>query len=197
MPEHTVNRMVQMVAEQSIDRSSQVLSKMLKSGAKIELRRTFMADISEITQKANENNEEVIGSYIDLLGDAPFKFLFFVRTSDAFILTDLFIGEPVGTTTEYNEYVLSTIQEIGNIIASAISNVFVANFQIKMQPSPPVVVRDFSGCIFEEFLVEAAQEKDSLLLIESLFQVVKTEMGCYMYLLPIQGSEKILGFSIG
>lgn len=195
--EYQVSKMVQFVAEQSIDKSSQVLSKMLKSGARIDLKKIEFVDISLATEKANQQNNEVIGAFIDLVGDAPFKFLFFIKTEDAFVITDLFIGQEVGTTKTCDEYTISAVQEVGNILASAISNVFCANFQITMKPTPPTIVRDFSGTIFQEFLIEAATDQDVILLIESMFQVVRSELDCHMYLLPIAGSEKVLGFSTG
>ncbi len=192
-----VNRAVQLVAEHSIEKSSEVLTKMLNTTAKIELKNVNFVDITEITASVNQSDFEAIGSFILLSGDAPFKFLFYVQLEDAFILTDLFIGQKVGTTKAYDEYVSSTVQEIGNILSSAISNVFASDFQIKMLPEPPSVIRDFSGTLFSELIMDMALQEDKILLIESLFEIVETELNCHMYLLPIDGSERILGFGAG
>ena len=82
MTKDTVNRAVRLIAEQGIDRASQSLSKMLRSGAVIDLKRIEMVDIADISKDLSLENHEVIGSFIDLLGDAPFKFLFYVQTGE-------------------------------------------------------------------------------------------------------------------
>jgi len=187
-----INRMLQLVAEQSIDKASQVLSKALKQGAKIELRRVEFVDITKVTENAYRDNREVTGAFIDLVGDAPFKFLFFVRSQDAFILADLFLNQQVGTITEFDEYVSSAVSEIGNILSIAVSNVFAADFQVSMKPSPPVVVRDFSGTIFEEFILGTVSHENKTLLIESCFNVLRSKLDCRMYIMPKPGSERVL-----
>lgn len=187
-----INRLVKLVAEQSIEKSSEVLEKSLNTNARIDLKEVTLVDISDATAKAYEANQEVVGTLIDLVGDAPFKFLFYVNMSEVFMLTDLFLAQEVGTTKEFDDMSKSCIQELGNIISSAITNVFAANFQITMRPNPPTVLHDFSGSLFEAFVMEVAYEADQLLLIESAFQITEKEMGCKMYLLPVAGSEHLL-----
>jgi chemotaxis protein CheC len=195
--ESQIDKVLMVVAEQCIDKASSVLSKTVRSGAKIELKNVTLSDITDVTAVVNETNHEVAVAYIDLMGDTPFKFLFFVSIRSACTLTDLFVELDPGTTTEYNELVESTVQEIGNILASAITNVFTKNFDIAMQPSPPQVTCDFSGSLFEQFVMSAAMSTDQILLIESEFILVKHHLECFMYMLPMEGSEALLGLSSG
>ena len=190
-----IDRLLKTVAEQSIDKSSQVLSKMLNCDAHIDLKKIAFEDVTVVTQEINEQSRPVIAASIDLVGDAPFRFLFWVAVDDAYKLTDLFLCQEVGTTKEFDEYTSSTVQEIGNIISSAVTNVFVANFQVAMKPEPPVVIRDYSGSIFEEFVMAAAMDRNELLLIESRFQIAQCEMDCRMYLLPLAKSDEKLSFA--
>ena len=192
-----IDRMLKTVAEQSIDKSSQILSKMLNTQASIELKRVVLEDVTTVTQSINESNGEVIAATIDLVGDAPFRFLFWVAIEDAFKLTDLFLGQEVGTTTAFDEYTSSTVQEIANILSSAVTNVFVANFQVAMKPEPPFVSRDYSGSIFEEFIMGVAMDSNDILLIESRFQIAKCAMDCRMYLMPLAKSDETLSFAAG
>ena len=85
-----IDRALKLIAGLSIDKSSQVLSKMIKMGASIEMRDVYMADISQLTaNRTAEDEKEVVGAFIDLVGDAPFKFLFYVSADDSLVLTDL------------------------------------------------------------------------------------------------------------
>ncbi len=189
-----VNKAIKLIAQLSIDRSSQVFSKLIKTGASITMENAYIADISDLTRRINENDEPVVGTFIDLVGDAPFKFLFYVRIEDSFVLTDLMLKRPTGSTKTLDLYASSAVQEIGNIIASAISNVFSTDFQIGMKPTPPVVISDYAGTIFQEYIMAAAAQKNEILLIESNFQVLKNNVKCHLFILPIGNSEKVLSY---
>ena len=187
-----VDKAVQLIAQLSIDKSSQVLSKLIKAGAKIEMEKASIEDISKVTERISAESDEVVGAFVDLIGDAPFKFLFFVKVSDCFLLTDILLKREQGTTKELDVYASSSVQEIGNILASSIANVFSTDFQIGMTPSPPIVVHDFAGTIFAEYILSATIDKDEILIIESKFTVIRTDIKCHMFILPIAESEKVL-----
>ncbi|HNX91075.1 MAG TPA: hypothetical protein PKG81_04390, partial [Candidatus Omnitrophota bacterium] len=73
-----LSRAVELISKLSIDKASQVFSKLIKSGARIELEKAYVADISEATAKIAADNNEVVGVYVDIVGDIPLKFLFYV-----------------------------------------------------------------------------------------------------------------------
>ncbi len=192
-----LDKMIQLVAEQAIEKSSQVLSKLLKQGAKIELKQVSLMDIALVTEKMNEEDKEVVAAFIGLEGDAPFKFLFSVGMADALQITDLFLGQETGTTIAFDDMTASAVQEVGNILSSAISNVFSQDFQVEMKPTPPEVIQDYLGTLFQQFIMDLAMESDQILIIESKFKIVRSELDCYMYLLPLAGSTEALGMATG
>jgi chemotaxis protein CheC len=189
-----INKAIEVIAELSIDRASQALSKMVKAGARIEVQRAFISDISQVTEAMNRENRSVVGSVVDLTGDAPFKFLFFVTLADSLVLTDRILQRPVGSTKEFDIYAQSAVQEIGNILASAIANVFSSDLQIAMKPTPPIVVHDFTGAIFQEFIRGIAANQNELFTIESKLCIVKNHILCSMYILPAVEGEKVLSY---
>jgi len=191
------DRALKLIATLSIDKSSQVLSKTIKAGAKIDLEDVYVSDISTVTEKviATENNE-VVGAFIDLVGDAPFKFLFYVDIKDSLTLTDLMINREVGTTKEFDLYAQSCVQEIGNILSSAITNVFANDFQITMKPEPPTVISDFASTLFQEYIMGTALETNEILIIESVFKVISQDISCRMFIMPTGDSEKILSYIV-
>ncbi len=193
MPPKDVHYVLRIVAKLSIDKASVVLSKMVKNGAKIDLEKVYVADISQVTEKVIADEEgDVIGAFIDLVGDIPFKFLFYVNSKDSMVLTDLILRRKDGATKEIDTYTISAVQELGNILSSAITNVFASDFQVKMKPCPPVMVHDFASTIFQEFIMDAASEQNEILMIESIFRVVKMDIKCRMFLLPKSGAEETL-----
>lgn len=188
-----VQRALQLIANISIDKSSQVLSKMIKTGAKIELENVYVADISRATEAVMMSETgDVVGAFVDLIGDMPFKFLFYVPAEDSMTLTDLILRKELGETKKFDIYVTSCVQELGNIMASAVTNVFASDFQISMRPSPPKVLHDYASTVFEEYIMEAASEQNEILIIESVFRVVRMNIKCRMFLLPTGDTQKTL-----
>ncbi|MBU1862722.1 MAG: chemotaxis protein CheC [Candidatus Omnitrophica bacterium] len=186
------NRAIQLIARLSIDKASQVFSKVLKTGARIELVDVTLSDIVEVTERVNKESREIVGAFVDLTGEIPFKFLLFVDVNDSLTLCDLMLRKEMGTMKEFDIYASSAVQEIANILACAIANVFSTDFQMPLRPSPPTVVRDYSGTIFEEYIVETAMESNEILMIESRFCVIKHSLSCDMFIMPCSGGEKLL-----
>jgi chemotaxis protein CheC len=194
--EPKINRAIKLVAKISIDKASQVFSKLIKTGARIEMEDAFLADITSITERVNRENTNIVGAFVDLTGEVNFKFLFHVPIQDSMLLADLMLRREVGTTKEFDVYAASAVQEIGNILASAIAGVFSSDFSIDLHPTPPEVVNDYVGTVFQEFLVSAAPERNDILIMESCFHVIKNDIRCHMYLLPLGESEKVLSYII-
>ena len=107
-----------------------------------------------------------------------------VPVDGAFVLQDLYLTSPPGTTKELNEFTKGTVQEIGNIIASSIGNTLASDFGSTQLPTPPQVICDFAGSIFETFILEEAIEQNDLLLIKTKFKLHNTKIDSYLFLIP-------------
>ena len=188
--------MIKTVAELSVEKASLVLAKLLRNGARIEVQKVYPADISAVTAEMNSLDSKIIGAYIDLKGDMAFKFLFYVEEKDSLLLTDMLLKKPLGTTKDFGVYTYSTVQEIGNILSSAIAGVFNADFQIRVLPTPPSVVHSFAGTVFGEYIAGAMPDADEILIIESVFKLAEPGLKCRMYVVPYKGSEKILNYLV-
>ena len=177
-------KVVEIMFRLCIDRASRALSKTLKTGAKISLSRVYIADLSETTAKMNDDLREMTSVIVNFKGNVGCKLLFMLPENGSFILTDLFLRQPAGTTNEYNEFTESAIQELGNILASHISNALVSDFDARLVPQPPHVHNDYAGVIFSNLVLEQGMLDDKLLLIETKFDICKTELECYLFIVP-------------
>ena len=177
-------KVVEIMSRLSIDRASRALSKILRTGARISLSKVYIADLSETTAKMNDDLREMTGVMVDFKGNVICKLLFMLPLEGSLILTDLFLRQPAGTTKEYNEFTESVTQELGNILASHISNALVSDFNATLVPQPPHVHNDFAGVIFSNLVLEQGMLDDQLLLIETQFEICKTELDCYLFLVP-------------
>ena len=175
---------LRIVLDMGTDEASRDLSKALRTAATIYISETALYDAYDITEKLNNDEREMVASLLVLHGTGNGKVLFMVDKKDAFILKDLYLREKVGTTKEYDEYVESTIQEIGNILSGSISNSLSTDFGLTILPSPPLVTCDFAGTIFESMIMEELLEDDDLILMDTSFNILHYNFNCYFYLIP-------------
>lgn len=189
-----INRTFRVVAERSLERASDMFAKFVRRNARIELKQVRIVHPNEATEAINAENRPIAAAYVDLLGDAPFKFLVCIGLEDARKVTDLIIGLPVGTTKVMDTMAMSAVQEVGNILASSVANVFSADFNISLKPEPPRVMMDFIGMIFAEFILMSDPDRENLILIESVVEIVEHNIDCTMFLLPVEGSDRVLSF---
>lgn len=177
-------RMLEVIMKLSIDNASRALSKTLRTGAKITLSKIYMVDFNEATEKMNTDTREMTGIIVNFKGNLGCKMLFMLPPEGSTILTDYYLRQPVGTTKEFNADTESVSQELGNILASHISNTLVSDFNAALLPEPPQVHNDYAGIIFSSLLLEQGIYCDQLLLVETIFEICKTEITCYLFLLP-------------
>jgi chemotaxis protein CheY-P-specific phosphatase CheC len=193
-----IDNILKMVARLSIDKASNVFSKLIRTGAKVELEDIYFADMTKITRQFfKDNYGEVVASFVELEGEASFSFLFFVKEESGRILTDLMVRQEVGQTKEHDEYVDAAVQEIGNVLASSIANVFSDNFQIRLTPTPPIVVHDTADVIFVEYIGRALTPLEEMLMIDVTFRVVNQDIDCRMFILPTKDSRQVLTYISG
>ncbi len=186
-------RILDIVVKMGMDNASRRFSKTIRRAALIELVKTELVDISEITEEINNDLREMVASMLQLTGTFNGKLLFMIPLDGALMLQDFYMDQPQGTSKEYDEFTEGTVQEIGNILASSIGNSFASDLGSQLLPTPPQVLCDFAGTIFESLVFEEGMANDKILLTETKFNIHDTEIDCYFFLLPEIGSlEKTL-----
>ncbi len=190
-------RVLEIMSRLSIDRASRALSKSLRTGARISLSKVYIADFSETTEKMNEDQREMISVMVNFKGNESCKLLFMLPMEGSLILTDLFLRQPVGTSKTCTVFTESAVQELGNIIASHVSNALVSDFNATLIPQPPQVHNDYAGVIFTNLVLEQGMIDDQLLLLETVFTISNTKLDCYLFIVPEMTSFTELIDSIG
>ena len=127
---------------------------------------------------------------VKVLGEAPGNILYaFNKNVAKEISKTLIFNEDI-----FSEIGMSTVAEIGNIIASSYMNSIVSLTELKMMASVPAVTYDMFNSILVSTFIESGQYDEYILDIETLF---KGENGCdimgHFYYIPQPGSlENIL-----
>ncbi len=186
-------KILDIVVKIGIDKASQKFTKTIKHPALIEFVKTTQVNISEITEEMNNDFREMVASMLQLEGSLNGKLMFMVPLEGALLLQDYYMQQAPGTSKEFDEFTKGTIQEVGNILASAIGNSLASDLGATLLPTPPQVLCDFAGTIFSLLIYEDGIDNDTILLTETKFKLHNTELDCYFFLLPeINTLEKSL-----
>ena len=177
-------KVLDIIVKISMDNASRSFSKTIKHAALIQLVKTDLVDISEITEEMNNDSREMVASILRLEGSLNGKLMFMIPLDGALTLQDFYLQEEPGTAKEFDELTEGTVQEIRNILASAIGNSFAAGLGSMLLPTPPQVLCDFAGSIFAQLIFEESVDNDKILLTETKFKLSNTEIDCYFFLLP-------------
>ena len=183
-------KILDIIIKMGMDNASRRFSKTIKHAALIELVKTELVDISEITEEMNNDLREMVASMLRLEGSFSGKLLFMIPLDGALVLQDFYMQQPPGTSKEFDEFTEGTVQEIGNILASSIGNSFSSDLGSELLPTPPQVTCDFAGTIFTSLIFEDGIDNDKILLTETKFNLHDTEIDCYFFLLPDLDSLK-------
>lgn len=133
---------------------------------------------------------EVIAVVVKVIGEAPGSILYVFDKKVAVEIAEILIENH----DVFSEMGISTMAEIGNIIASSYMNAIVSFTGLKMIPSVPAVTYDMFNAILPSTFIESGQYDEYILDIETLF---KGDNGCNVignfYYIPEPGSlENIL-----
>jgi chemotaxis protein CheC len=133
---------------------------------------------------------EVIAVVVKVIGEAPGSILYIFDKKVAVEIAEILIEDH----DVFSEMGMSTMAEIGNIIASSYMNAIVSFTGLKMIPSVPAVTYDMFNAVLPSTFIESGQYDEYILDIETLF---KGDNGCNVignfYYIPEPGSlENIL-----
>ena len=187
-----IDNIVRSLAQMSIDKSSLVLAKIINVPVKIEMDKIYSADVTDLTSAMNEQEARMLAAFIRINGEASFSFLLMADEPASLLLTDLMLKKPVGTNKEVGRYVRSTVQEIANILSSAIAGMLSNAFQMSLRASTPRVAYDYAGIVFQEFMMEVATDSDQLVVMENIFRLENHDIKCSMFIVPDRDINKVL-----
>jgi chemotaxis protein CheC len=128
-----------------------------------------VAELAEIPLCLGGAEKVVAGVSVQILGDARGRILLVFPQQSAQDLLCHLLHSGVSDLLR-TEMGASTIQEIGNILASAYLNGLARMLNITLIPSVPLLAYDMAGAVVDDMLIELSQRGDLALLVEAEFQ---------------------------
>jgi chemotaxis protein CheC len=146
--------------------------------------KVMIVPIEQVPELINSADKIVAGIYLKVYGDVPAKILVTFPHADLLALTDLLMGQPVGSSTMLNEMRLSALKELGTILTGSFLNALAKFLDLQMIPTVPALAIDLMPAILDTLLVELSVKARFALLIKTEIIETETHLTGNIFLIP-------------
>jgi len=151
----------------------------------------------EVAERVGGSEQVVIAVFLRVEGDVPGNMFFIMQEHYALqLMKQLLPNEHLDDGT-YSELELSTLCEIGNILAGSYLSSLADFTQLQLQPSVPSIAHDMAGAILSYGLMQYGEMGDSALLIETSFLEDCKSLEGHFFLIPDPNSFEIIFRALG
>ncbi|MEW8957641.1 chemotaxis protein CheC [Neomoorella humiferrea] len=173
------------------------LASMLGSRIQMTVPRAGVLPLKEITALVGNEEDPVACVEFTVGGPAPSKIFFLLDASSAYLLIDLLLGKPAGTTSELDEMGRSVLTELGNILAGTFLNAFADFCRLEFKPSVPAFAFDMLGAVLSSAFLEGGYFSDRALVIETMFYSEVITISGHFFLVPENAALETILLSLG
>jgi len=161
--------------------ASTALSGMLGRSVDISVPTAQALPFADAVEATGDAEAEMTGIVLGIVGDMTATVLLLVAPTDADAMCRMLGVEPD------DEFALSALGEIGNIVGASYINALSSMTGMELEPTPPATATDMLGAIVESVLASAAQTGDVALMLDSNLMVEGEDVSISFLLVPDQG----------
>ena len=155
-----------------------------------------MIPIDGIADIVGGAEKVVVCVFLRVLGDIPANMYFIISSESAKNLLSQLM-EVKGDDISFNEYELSTLNEIGNILMGSYLSSLADFTRLKMHASVPSIAIDMAGAVLTYGLLEFGHIGDYALTIDTAFFEGNKEVSGHFFLVPDPNSLERLFKALG
>lgn len=155
-----------------------------------------MIPIDGIADIVGGTEKVVVCVFLRVIGDIPANMYFIISSESAKNLLRELMGVK-GDDISFNEYELSTLNEIGNILMGSYLSSLADFTRLKMHASVPSIAIDMAGAVLTYGLLEFGHIGDFALTIDTAFFEGNNEVSGHFFLVPDPDSLEKLYTALG
>ena len=171
--------------------ASTALSGMLGRSVDISVPKAQALPFAEAVEAAGPAEQAITGIVLGIVGEMNGTVLLLVPPADADKICRMLGVEPD------DEYALSALGEIGNIVGTSYINALASMTGMDIEPTPPSTATDMLGALVASVLAGAAATGDVALMLDSNLLVEGEDCSISFLLVPDQGGVEVLLSRLG
>jgi len=159
------------------------LSALLDQGVDITVPRVLIEDFADVIRLVGAPEDLAVAALVRFGGDARGMMLFVIEFDDAKEMARLLAGpEEADAAPGLSELKLSTIKEVGNILASSYLGSIGTLAGLRLQVGVPQAAIDMVGALLAAPMAEFASDGTKLLFIEVKFRAAERNLKTHVIL---------------
>jgi len=170
------------------------LSQLMGKSVRIEVPRLQILEPAGIAELLDA--QEVAVLHLQILGNVRGSILILLRQENARRALELLLGSPPATGLALSELEVSTLKEIGNILASACLNALGTMLKMTLLPSVPALEWGEAGEVLAHALGDPPGG-EAILMIDTIFSIADAPCSGSIFLIPETASLGVILKSIG
>jgi chemotaxis protein CheC len=171
--------------------ASTALSSMLGRSVDISVPKAQALPFAEAVEAMGPAEQDITGIVLGIVGEMNGTVLLLVPPADADALCRMLGVEPD------DEYALSALGEIGNIVGTSYINALASMTGMDIEPTPPATATDMLGALVASVLAGQAHAGDVALMLDSNLLVEGEDCSVSFLLVPDQGGVDLLLSRLG
>jgi chemotaxis protein CheC len=171
--------------------ASTALSTMLGRSVDISVPNAQALTFAEAVDAAGPAEQDITGIVLGIVGEMSGTVLLLVPPADADAMCRMLGVEPD------DEYALSALGEIGNIVGTSYINALASMTGMDIEPTPPSTATDMLGALVASVLAGHAHAGDVALMLDSNLVVEGEDCSVSFLLVPDQGGVETLLSRLG
>ncbi len=160
------------------------LSKMVNQEIKVTALSLEEVTVQNATELIGKADDMTVAVYLQFSGNTKGQIMMAFPPPIAFELVDMAWGIPIGSTQVLGEMEQSVLGEMGNIVGSFFLNAVADHANLRLLPTPPVVVSDMIGAVLGSVMAEAFMETDTVFVIRLSFNTPDRQIEGRFLVLP-------------
>lgn len=172
------------------------LAKMIDKKIDMKVPVVSLINFTEVPEMLGGPENIVCGIFFKIEGDMTGSIMFVLDQKSAINLVDLLMPRD---NAEFDEFTISALKEIGNILAGSYIASLSGLTNLKIKISIPALSIDMAGAILSVPAIHFGEHSDSVLIIQNEFiEVLEAKsVDGYFFLIPDLDSYEILLGSLG
>jgi chemotaxis protein CheC len=140
--------------------------------------------VNQLDASVDDPEAETVAIYLLINDELSGEAILILSLNDAMYLADWLLETRPGITTCLGELERSALAEFGNITLSSFLNTLADLAGMPLRLSPPIVVVDMVGVVFEAVALAAIIPNDELVVIKTDFTNVDHSFGIQFWIVP-------------
>lgn len=173
------------------------LAKMIDKKVDMAVPKARILGFDKVNQILGGEEMLVVGILLSVSGDITGNMMFILDINAARQLVNILLDSKDNASIEFNEFELSALKEIGNILTASYLSALAGLTNLRIMPSVPQLAIDMAGAILSVPAIEFGKVGDSVLYIETEFSEGTTKVFGDFLLIPDVESYEVLLKALG